>query len=77
MKMMPSEATYLLWLDIRSLPGQGKGFAGHLRKEAGLWVMAGENYGGDGFLRMNIACPAELLREGLKRLKKGAESFKG
>ena len=76
-KMMPSEATYLLWLDIRSLPGQGKGFAGHLRKEAGLWVMAGENYGGDGFLRMNIACPAELLREGLKRLKKGAESFKG
>jgi cystathionine beta-lyase len=74
-KVMPSEATYLLWLDIRSLPRQGKGFADHLRKDAGLWLIAGENYGenGNGFLRMNIACPAELVREGLKRLKKGVK----
>ena len=76
-KVMPSEATYLLWLDVRSLPGQGRGFAEHLRKKAGLWLAAGESYGenGKGFLRMNIACPASLVREGLKRLKKGAESF--
>ena len=78
-KVMPSGATYLLWLDVRSLPGQGRGFADHLRKKAGLWLIAGENYGenGNGFLRMNIACPASLVREGLKRLKKGAESFNG
>ena len=76
-RVTPSEATYLLWLDIRALPGQGEGFAAFLRKETGLYLLDGRIYGdhGRGFLRMNVACPRALLDDGLKRLKKGTEAF--
>ena len=35
--------------------------------------MAGSYYGkgGESFLRMNVACPEELLLDGLERLKNG------
>jgi cystathionine beta-lyase len=40
--------------------------------EEKLWLNSGTLYGkaGEGFLRMNIACPRELLVEGIKRLEK-------
>jgi cystathionine beta-lyase len=72
-KLVPSQATYLLWLDCRNVEGGGRGLANRIRRETGLFLTAGFQYGkaGEDFLRMNIACPADLLREGLKRLKQG------
>ena len=72
-RVTPSEATYLLWLDCRKLSKQGAGFASFLREKTGLFLLDGKNYGesGKGFLRMNVACPRALVVDGLKRLKEG------
>ena len=77
MSVVEGPATYLLWIDIRNLPEQGKGFAGFLREKTGLFLSDGEIYGGagKGFLRMNLACPKALLNDGLGRLKAGTELF--
>ena len=49
-----------------------------IRKETGLYISAGKEYhNGDGFLRMNLACPGTRLEEGLKRLKAGIEAYRG
>ena len=73
LRLVPSQATYLLWLDCRQAAEDITSFAALLREEVGLYLSAGEQYGGDGkyFLRMNIACPREVVQEGLKRLKAG------
>ena len=31
---------------------------------------------GDKFVRINLACPMEVLKDGLNRLKEGTESYK-
>ena len=48
-----------------------------IRRETGLYLSDGKAYGGDGehFLRMNIACPRPVLKDGLERLKSGVEIF--
>ncbi len=76
-RLVPSEATYLLWLDCSRCARKEEPFASFLRARAGLYLNAGELYGMDGkdFLRMNIACPRSVLREGLSRLKEGVCSY--
>jgi cystathionine beta-lyase len=76
-RLVPSKATYLLWLDCRKVAGSDGEFAGFIRKETGLYLSKGSQYGkaGDGFIRMNIACPKETLYEGLTRLKQGVEAY--
>ncbi|MBR1751196.1 MAG: pyridoxal phosphate-dependent aminotransferase [Ruminococcus sp.] len=76
-KLYPSDATYLLWLDISEYNVRSSRFSGKLRKEYGLFLSDGSIYGGNGeeFLRMNIACPSEYVREGLERLKKALDDI--
>lgn len=70
-KLVRSEATYLLWLDCGALGIDSRTLADGIRAATGLWLTAGEEYGnGDRFLRMNIACPRSLLEDGLSRLEK-------
>lgn len=75
LRVVPSEATYLLWL--RCGEGRSAEFAAFLRRETGLYLSAGGQYGGDGndFLRMNIACPRTTLEDGLERLHRGTETY--
>lgn len=70
-KVLPLEATYLVWLDCRSLNKSSEELAKLLLEEEKLWVNPGTMYGsaGEGFLRINIGCPRELLCEGLRRLE--------
>ncbi|MBR5503487.1 MAG: pyridoxal phosphate-dependent aminotransferase [Methanobrevibacter sp.] len=77
-KLVPANATYLLWLDCSSLNIDSNTLSEFLREEAGLFLSPGVQFGqcGDNFLRMNIACPRELLLEGLNALKEGIELFK-
>ncbi len=77
MSVVKSEATYLLWLDISKI-GKSRQVAPFIRKTTGLYLTEGAHYGecGDGFLRLNIACPKMTLYDGLNRLKKGIEEFK-
>ena len=74
--LVPSEATYLLWLDCSAYTENSVELAEFIRKETGLFVSEGAEYGkaGEQFLRLNIACPREQVREGLSRLKKGLQA---
>ncbi|HBA97828.1 MAG TPA: cystathionine beta-lyase [Lachnospiraceae bacterium] len=75
--LVPSEATYLLWLDCHKITECSRKLCKYIRKNTGLYLSEGSQYGksGEGFLRMNIACPRDRLYDGLERLKKGVESF--
>ena len=72
-KLVECDATYLLWLDCSALEVPSKVLSGFLRTNQGLFLSAGCDFGenGDNFLRMNIACPIDLLEDGLRRLKAG------
>ena len=72
-KLVPCDATYLLWLDCSRLNVHSKVLSVFLRENQGLFLSAGSDFGecGDKFLRLNIACPPELLKQGLDRLKAG------
>ena len=71
-KVMRPEATYLVWLDARNLNKTDKELQSLLLKKGKLALHIGSKFGenGDGFLRMNIACPRETLLDGLERLVK-------
>ena len=71
-KVMDPEGTYLLWLDCRSLKLNDAEIKDLLLNKGKLALEPGTKYGqeGEGFVRMNIACPRELLLDGLERLKK-------
>lgn len=77
LRAVGADATYLMWLDCRELIGCSQELAAYLRRETGLCLSEGSQYGkaGQGFLRLNLACPRELLTEGLKRLKTGVEGY--
>lgn len=72
-RLVSSDATYLLWLDCSRLTEDSARLADFLREKTGLYLSSGMQYGrgGETFLRMNIACPRRCVEEGLVRLKKG------
>ena len=74
---VPSEATYLLWLDCREMQGCATEFTQYLREHKGLYLSEGRQYGESGkfFIRMNIACPRSRLEDGIKRLVDGILSY--
>lgn len=65
------EGTYLAWTDCRSLGIPSEELEHKLLEEAGVWLNAGTMYGsaGEGFMRINMACPRIRLEEGLLRLR--------
>ncbi|KAB2334703.1 pyridoxal phosphate-dependent aminotransferase [Cytobacillus depressus] len=71
-KVMEPEGTYLLWLDCRELGLDDQEIKERLLYKGKLALEPGTKYGtgGEGFVRMNIACPREILLDGLERLKK-------
>ena len=72
-----AEATYLLWIDCREITEDSEELWRFLREQTGLYVCDGKEYhNGDGFLRMNLACPRERLMDGLERLKDGIRAYK-
>ena len=62
----PVEATYLLWIDARSLgvADAHRFFLDH----ADVYLSSGKDFGAPGFLRLNFGCPREMLEEGLRRM---------
>ena len=75
--LVQSQATYLLWLDCGNITDDSTELAEFIRSETGLYLSAGAQYGkaGKHFLRMNIACPHERIRDGLTRLKKAVKLY--
>lgn len=76
--LIDCEATYLLWLDCSKLNIKSEEFNKFLMDKTGLLLSPGIQFGetGEGFLRINIACPRIILEKGLKKLKEGVELYK-
>ncbi len=73
----PLEGTYLMWLDCRAYGISSEALGEHLKTKHGLVLSTGTIYGdaGEGFMRLNIACPRSTLLEGLSRLRDGLEEI--
>jgi len=65
----PPEATYLAWLDCRD-SGISGNWSEFFRDRARVGLADGATFGtgGDGFIRLNFACPRSILTEALTRM---------
>lgn len=70
-KMIDTEGTYLVWLDFRGTDLSTTELNRRIIYEAKLWLDDGNIFGdqGDGFQRINVACPRATLQEALDRIK--------
>lgn len=72
LKVTRLEGTYLVWVDHSALGITTDELFNRLLNEAHVWVSPGTMYGpqtGEGFIRINIACPRSQLDEALQRIK--------
>ena len=72
-KVLKLEGTYLPWVDITATGMTSDVLADLLLSEAKVMVNSGTMYGvqtGEGYIRLNIACPRARMLEGLERIKK-------
>lgn len=76
-KLVEPEGTYLVWLDCRELGLNGEELERFIVQKAKLWLDDGAIFGkaGEGFERVNIACPRAILKEALDRLKKAVATL--
>lgn len=69
-KLIEPGGTYLMWLDCRELSLSDEQLNKFFLEKAKLWLVIGAEFGigGSGFMRMNIACPKEILKQAVERL---------
>ncbi|HNW97015.1 MAG TPA: PatB family C-S lyase [Bacteroidales bacterium] len=70
-KLIEPEGTYLLWLDFRNLKLNQNELNDILIKKAKVGFNDGAIFGkeGEGFQRMNIACPLSVIEKALTQIK--------
>jgi len=66
LSMADVEATYLAWIDARKLnvPDPVSFF-----EQAGVGLSGGQDFGAEGFVRLNFGCPRKMLLQGLERMR--------
>lgn len=76
-KLIEPEGTYLIWLDCRALGLSEERLEHLIVHEAKLWLDAGAIFGepGEGFERINIACPRAVLVEAMSRFDRAVKSI--
>ena len=74
-KLIEPEGTYLIWLDCRELGMSDVDLDRFIVHEAGLWLDNGSMFGpeGEGFQRINIACPRATLEKAFTQLKQAVD----
>ncbi|MFC1502315.1 MalY/PatB family protein [bacterium] len=66
LSMTTVEATYLAWIDTRFAKlDEPAGFF----EKAGVGLVDGKYFNGEGFVRLNFACPQSLLKKALERME--------
>lgn len=80
-RVSPLQGTYLIWIDFRAMGLKPRELEKFMQEKAQLYFDEGYIFGkaGEGFERMNIACPTAVLEDALKRLEKALKEagFKG
>ena len=69
------QGTYLAWVDLSCLGLEADELMRFLRDEAALFVNDGRTFGKghEGFIRINLACPRQVLQDALERLRRAAD----
>lgn len=69
--MIDIEGTYLVWLDFHRTGLSAEELDRRIIHNAKLWLDSGKIFGkcGEGFQRINVACPRSILKEALDRIK--------
>lgn len=70
-EMVEHEGTYLVWLDFRKTGFSVEELEDLIVNRAKLWLDSGKIFGksGEGFQRINVACPRQILEEALHRIR--------
>ena len=76
-KVFQPEGTYLLWLDCRGIGIPPSKINNFMIEEAKVGLDDGSWFGsgGKGFMRLNFACPREILRKGLERISRAVKGW--
>ncbi|MFG6117034.1 MalY/PatB family protein [Halobacillus sp. MO56] len=77
-EVVEPEGTYLLWLDCRKMGMEHEELKTFMQDTAKVGLNDGASFGkeGEGFMRMNIACPKATLEEGVDRIVKAVKNRK-
>lgn len=72
LRIIKPEATYILWIDCSKLNIDSQTLVDKIYELGKVRLASGITYGknADKFIRINIACPKELLEDGLQRIQK-------
>ncbi len=78
LNVMEPEATYLAWVDFNQMGLDKRKINRFLVREAGLGFNEGSVFGigGEGFQRINFACPRSVLHQGMEKLKEAMKKMK-
>ena len=76
-RMNPPEATYLAWMDMRELGLDKKELRKFMIEKARVGFNDGLSFGpgGEGFQRLNFACPRPLLEQALGQMETAIRKF--
>lgn len=76
-KLIEPEGTYLIWLDFHEMGLTRKEMEQLIVHKAKLWLDPGHIFGisGEGFERINIACPRSLLQKALEQLTEAVNMY--
>ncbi len=67
-----ADALYYAWIDCRALGVPYSDLQTYFAQEVGICVARGDSFGaiGDGYVRVNLACPRPIVEEAVRRLKR-------
>lgn len=70
LRVFQADALYLAWVDCRALGMVESDLERFMLQDAGVWLVHGPSFGpgGEGFVRLNLACPRQLLSTALERI---------
>ena len=76
-KVVETEGSYLVWLNFRGLHLSEKELEDLIVNKAKLWLDRGSMFGksGEGFERINVACPRKTLVEALNRIENAVNTL--
>lgn len=73
-QIIPSEGTYLLWLDCRNMQLSDTELEKFFTHKAGVGLSPGVLFGthGSGFMRINLGAPQSIILEALEKIKQAS-----
>lgn len=76
-KVTKHEGTFLMWLDMRCYGLTSSEITEIHAKEYGVALGDGSHYGacGEGFMRFNVGCARQTLKQGLEQMAKMYEKY--